>query len=155
MVDNRNRLVAELKMDAAQAARLDAIYESARPRFMALRDLPAEERPKARERISAEVRARISDILNPPQKARYAAMAAEAASRPVARGRLHLLGDDGKPRAYNVRLGITDGSMTEVIVPPSSPLADVIKEGATVITAVVGASAPGAPRAPSGPRLPF
>jgi HlyD family secretion protein len=55
-------------MDAAQAAKLDAIYGRVRPRFMTLRDLPAEERPKARERISADVRARISDILTPEQK---------------------------------------------------------------------------------------
>jgi hypothetical protein len=155
MVETRNRLVAELKMDAAQAAKLDAIYESARPRFMALRDLPAEERPKARERISADIRARIGEILAPPQKARYAAMSAEAASRPVSRGRIHLLNEEGQPQAYNVRLGITDGTMTELIVPPNSPLAAVIKEGATVITAVVGGAASGGARAPSGPRLPF
>lgn len=154
-VDNRNRLVAELRMDAAQAAKLDAIYEAARPRFMALRDLPAEDRPKARERIGADVRAAITEILSPAQKARYAALVAEAGTRQVARGRIHLLGDDGKPRAYNVRLGITDGTMTELIVPPESPLAQAVKEGATVITGVVGGSAPGAPRPPSGPRLPF
>ncbi len=154
-VDNRNRLVAELRMDAAQAAKLDAIYEAARPRFMALRDLPAEERPKARERIGADVRAAITGILSPAQKARYAALVAEAGTRQVARGRIHLLGDDGKPRAYNVRLGITDGTMTELFVPPGSPLAQVLKEGATVITGVVGGAAPGTPRPPSGPRLPF
>lgn len=154
-VDNRNRLVAELRMDAAQAAKLDAIYEAARPRFMALRDLPAEERPKARERIGADVRAAITEILGPAQKARYAALVAEAGTRQAARGRIHLLGDDGKPRAYNVRLGITDGTMTELIVPPESPLAQVVKEGATVITGVVGGAAPGTPRPPSGPRLPF
>ena len=154
-VDNRNRLVAELRMDASQAAKLDAIYEAARPRFMALRDLPAEERPKARERIGADVRAAIDGILSPAQKARYAALVAEAGTRQAARGRIHLLGDDGKPRAYNVRLGITDGTMTELIVPPESPLAQVVKEGATVITGVVGGAAPGTPRPPSGPRLPF
>ncbi len=154
-VDNRNRLVAELRMDVAQASKLDAIYEAARPRFMALRDLPAEERPKARERIGADVRAAIGDILSPAQKARYAALAAEAGTRQAARGRIHLLGEDGKPRAYNVRLGITDGTMTELIVPPGSPLAQVVKEGATVITGVVGGAGPGAPRPTSGPRLPF
>lgn len=154
-VETRNRLVAELKMDAAQAAKLDALYEAARPRFMALRDLPPEERPKARERISADVRAGIAALLSPAQQARYAAMVAEGASRQTARGRVYLLGDDGKPRAYNVRLGITDGTMTELIVPPESPLAQVLKEGATVITGVIGGATAGAPRAPAGPRLPF
>ncbi|MEY3474944.1 MAG: hypothetical protein RL087_1402, partial [Pseudomonadota bacterium] len=74
LVETRNRLVSELRMGAEQAARLDAIYEAARPRFMALRDLPAEERPKARERISGDVRAQITEILSPAQKARYAAL---------------------------------------------------------------------------------
>jgi len=155
MIETRNRLVAELKMDAAQAAKVDALYESARPRFMALRDLPPEERPKARERISADIRAGIAALLSPAQQARYAAMVAEGGSRQTARGRIYLLGEDGKPAAYNVRLGITDGTMTELIVAPSTPLAQVLKEGATVITGVIGGAASGASRPAAGPRLPF
>ena len=57
--------------------------------------------------------------------------------------------------AYNVRLGITDGTMTELIVAPSSPQAQVLKEGATVITGVIGGAGAGAPRPSAGPRLPF
>ena len=48
---------------------------------MQLRDLPAEERAKARERISADVRARIGDMLTPEQKPGYAAILAESAGR--------------------------------------------------------------------------
>lgn len=155
LVETRNRLVAELKMDAAQAAKLDAIYEAARPRFMGLRDLPAEERGKARERISADVRASISNILSPEQKQRYAAIAAEGAGRQATRGRIYLLGEDGKPRAFNVRLGISDGTMTELLLGPNAPEAADLKEGATVIIGTVGGSAaPGAAR-PTGPRMPF
>jgi HlyD family secretion protein len=154
-VETRNRLVAELRMDAAQAAKLDALYEASRPRFMALRDLPPEERPKARERISADIRAGIAALLNPAQRGRYATLLAEGASRQTTRGRIHLLGDDGKPRAYNVRLGITDGTMTELIVPSESPWAQVVKEGATVITGVIGGAGAAAQRPSAGPRLPF
>ncbi len=150
----RNRLVAELKLTPAQVEKVDAIYAQARPRLMQLRDLPAEERPKARERITADIRASIGDVLSAEQKPLYAAMLAEAAARTFTRGRIYLLGDDGKPRAFSVRLGISDGSMTELIVPPGSPEAGQVKEGALVITGVVGAAA-GTPRAPSGPRLPF
>ncbi len=155
----RQRLVEELKLDAAQAAKLDAIYADMRPRFMQLRDLPPEERPKARERLMAEIRARIGEQLKPEQKTRYTAMVAEAAARTVTRGRLYLLGEDGKPVAYSVRLGITDGTMTELLVAPGSPEAAVLRDGATVITGVAnpGAAAAGAGNEPrrGGPRLAF
>ena len=155
LVQTRNRLVAELKMDATQAAKLDAIYDAARPRFMALRDLPTEERAKARERISADMRSSIGAILSPEQKQRYTAIAAESAGRQATRGRIYLLGEDGKPRAFNVRLGISDGTMTELLLGPNAPEAAELKEGATVITGTVGGgAAPGGAR-PSGPRMPF
>lgn len=106
LVETRNRLVSELRMDVAQAEKLDAIYADARPRFAALRDMAAEERPKARDRISADMRARINDILSPEQKQRYAAITAESAGRQAARGRIYLMDAEGKPRAYNVRLAL-------------------------------------------------
>ena len=70
------------------------------------------------------------------------------------RGRLHLLADDRRPRAYDVRLGITDGAMTEILVPPGSPLAEVLREGTTVITGVGGA-AQASSRPAAGSRPPF
>ncbi len=151
----RNRLVTELQLTPEQAEKVDAIYAEARPRFMQLRELSADERPKARERITADIRARIGDVLTPEQKPRYAALVSEAAGRVVTRGRLYLLGEDGQPRAYSVRLGITDGTATELLVTPGSPEAQVLKEGARVITGV-GSPAPAATGRPSGgPRLAF
>ena len=154
MQEFRNRLVAELRLGAEQAAKVDAVIADARPRFMALRDLPAEERPKGRDRIMADLRARIGDVLTPEQKTRYAAMLAEAAGRSNARGRIYLLGADGKPKAFNVRLGISDGSSTELLLAAGSPAAAEVREGAAVITGVL-ASASGGSRPPGGPRLPF
>lgn len=151
----RNKLVAELKLDAAQTEKVDALYAEARPRFMALRDLSADERPKARERITADIRARIGDLLTPEQKPKYAALVAESAGRQTTRGRIHLLGADNKPKAYDVRLGISDGSATELLVRPGSPEADALTEGATVITGLP-TSASAAPKpAAGGPRPPF
>jgi HlyD family secretion protein len=149
--------VAELQMPQAQADKLDAIYAANRPKFMTLRDLPEAERTRARERISADIRAQIETILTPTQKPRYAQLVAEAASRQGAnsRGRIYLQGSDGKPVAYNVRLGVTDGTSTELMVSPNSPNADKLIEGATVITGVSAAATGNAPKAPSGPRLPF
>ena len=69
------------------------------------------------------------------------------------------MGADNKPVAFDVRLGITDGSSTELLVPPNSPQAEVLKEGALVIIGTSG-GAPAAtgtrsPSTPAGPRLFF
>ncbi|MBC7729437.1 MAG: efflux RND transporter periplasmic adaptor subunit [Microbacteriaceae bacterium] len=152
----RNRLVQELQLTPEQQAKVDAIYADTRPKFMALRDLAAEERTKARERITADIRARIGDVLTPLQKPKYAALVAQAAGRQSTSGRIYLM-QDGKPKAYSVRLGITDGTSTELIVGPNAPQAGELKEGAILITGVQLAGAPAATpaRAAGGPRLPF
>jgi HlyD family secretion protein len=152
----RNRLVSELQMSADQQQKLDALFTETRPKFAAMRDATPEERPKVRERIMAELRAKINDLLTPEQKTKYAALLAEIGSRTSSRGRIYLLNEQGKPVAYNVRLGITDGTSTELMVAPNSPNADIFKEGATVITGVIGAtSTPAAGARPTGPRMPF
>lgn len=93
--------------------------------------------------------------LTPEQRARFQAMRAEGSGRQ--RARIYLL-VDGKPQAHNVRTGITDGAMTEIVVPPNSPGASVVVEGADVIvgtvTAGAGAARPAATR-PAGPRMQF
>ena len=152
----RNRLVSELQFNADQQQKLDALFTETRPKFAAMRDATPEDRPKVRERIMSELRAKVNDFLTPEQKTKYAALQAEMGSRTSSRGRIYLLDSQGKPVAYNVRLGITDGTSTELILVPNSPNADVFKEGALVITGVSGGASSGAkPGAPSGPRLPF
>ena len=94
----------------------------------------------------ADMRARIGELLTPEQKPKYAALVAEVAGRQSTRGRIYLLGEDGKPVAYNVRLGITDGTSTELIVGPNSPEAAVLKEGAVVIIGMVTPGAGGSRR---------
>ena len=155
LAELRNRLVTELQLSAAQVEKVDAIYADARPRFGQLRELSAEERPKARERIMADVRARIGDLLTPEQKAKYAALLAESAGRGSTRGRIYLLDAQGKPRAYNVRLGISDGTSTELLVSPNAPEAQELKEGASVIVGTTGGAAPGNRPSAGGPRMPF
>jgi HlyD family secretion protein len=162
LAEFRNRLVTELQLTPEQQAKVDAIYAAARPKFAALRDLASEERSKARERIMADIRAQIGELLTPEQKPKYAALLAEAGAASRAgtstRGRIYLQGADGKPVAYNVRLGVSDGTSTELLVGANLPNADVLKEGATVIIGTSSASSSGngsAGQRPSGPRMPF
>jgi Spy/CpxP family protein refolding chaperone len=159
LAEFRSRLIADVQLGAEQVAKVDALMAQMRPMYAALREMPTEDRAKARERITAQMRAQIGDLLTPEQKVKYAALQAETASRTATRGRIYLLGSDGKPVAYNVRLGITDGTSTELMVAPNSPNAQVLKEGALVIvgTAVTGAanSNAGGGQRPAGPRMPF
>jgi len=152
--DFRKRLIDELGLTPAQTEQVDTIIAAQRPRFGELRNLPESQRGKARDRILADMRALIAEQLAPEQQAKYQRLLVELAGRQTTRGRIYLLAEAGKPRAYSVRLGISDGVMTELIVSPNSPDAAVLVEGATVITAVVTA-AQAAPRAatPPAPRL--
>ena len=151
MAEFRDRLIQQLKLTEDQIGKVDGIFAAARPQFQALRELAEKDRPKARERIMLEVRARITDVLTPEQKPVYAAMVAELAGRQATRGRVFVLGPDGKPQAFDVRLGISDGSMTELLLAPDSPAAATLKAGAEV---VVGTQATAA-RTASGPRFSF
>ncbi len=153
----RKRLEAELKLTPDQVEKVDAIYASTRPKFQQLRDLPETDRAKARERITADIRARIAELLTPEQKPRYSALAAEQAGRSVTRGRIYLMDAEGKPKAYNARLGISDGTSTELIVPPNSGDADELKEGAAIITGTVssGSASTSARPTTAGPRMGF
>jgi HlyD family secretion protein len=157
MADFRNRLVSDLQLSADQQQKLDALIQETRPKFAAMRDVTPEERPKIRERVMAEMRAKINDFLTAEQKPKYAALLAELGSRSSTRGRIYLLDANNKPVAYNVRLGVTDGTATELLVAPNSPQAELFKEGAIVIIGVINPNAPssGANRPPSGPRMPF
>jgi HlyD family secretion protein len=145
----RERLVAELKLDADQQAKVEAIFAGMREKFMALRDMPEEERPKAAERNRAEIREKVMAILDETQKKRYAEIIAEQAGRAPTRGRVWITEADGKPKAVQLRLGLTDGTTTEV-------LGGDLKEGQEVLIGLAVAAKGGSPSPASrGPRMPF
>ena len=94
---------------------------------------------------------------SPPQRA----AGVDGGGRAPTRGRIHILGPDGKPRAFFVRLGVSDGLATELLIGAGTavqPDADLIKEGAEVVisagkpaggpTAAARTGPGGAPRAP-------
>ena len=56
-----------------------------------------------------------------------------ASDKALAAGRLFVMDDQGKPKALAVRLGITDGNRTELILEPGSPAASQLTEGTSVL----------------------
>jgi len=126
----REKLVKELGLDANQQAKLDNIYTAMRDKFAAARELPEGENAKATERNRAEIREQTLAILNPEQRPRYeeiiANLQAARASGQGANGRVWLVGDDGNPKSIALKLGLNDGTMTEII-------GGDITEGAAVI----------------------
>ncbi|MFN7085188.1 MAG: efflux RND transporter periplasmic adaptor subunit [Burkholderiales bacterium] len=143
----RDRLVKELGLDAAQQAKLEAIFNETRDRIRAINTEDQNERRQQAERLRAESRARIAEILNPEQRKRYEEMTAARAAGGASGGRVWILGRDGKPQPLTVRVGLTDGTHGEV-------LAGELTEGMEVI---VGTAEAGKGRAQpaSGPRFGF
>ena len=124
----RDRLTKELKLTEEQQSKLEAILNDTRDRIRSLSTEDKGERRKQAERLRAESRARITEILTPEQRKRYEEIAPARSGRGrsvVTSGRVWVL-DGGKPRAISLRLGLSDGSHTEVV-------SGELKEGDTVI----------------------
>ncbi|HEU4440662.1 MAG TPA: HlyD family efflux transporter periplasmic adaptor subunit, partial [Burkholderiales bacterium] len=130
----RARIQSELKPSEAQRAQIDEIFNDSRQKFARVRDMKGDgERRREAERIRAETNARIAEVLTPEQRPDWERLLAESGSRgPSAAGRIYVL-ENGKPKAVDVRLGLTDGTATEVV----SGLA----EGAEVIIGTADARA--------------
>jgi HlyD family secretion protein len=107
---------------------------------------------------NAALRVRIAGVDPAPNPATPQAQGGDASSRVGTRGRIYLNDAQGQPKAYSVRLGITDGTSTELLVSPANPDAELFREGTLVITGTqsTGSGAAGAPRtAAPTPRLSF
>ena len=148
----RERLVKALDLTTEQQAKIDPILDDMRQQMIALRSagLPEQERQAKVQRTREAMRARIREILTPEQQTKYDEFSGSEGSRSATAGRVWIIGPDGKPKAVAVRLGITDGTSTEVV-------SGDLHEGQEVITgALGGANQPNRPSAPGGggtPRL--
>ena len=101
---------------------------------------------------NAALRVRVPGLEPVTASAGPADAPAVAPAAPGRAGRIHLLDEQGQPVAYPVRLGVSDGTATELLVSPEAPEAVVLVEGAQVVTGVtVKASGP----RNSGPRMSF
>jgi len=152
----RERLEKDLQLTDAQKAKVEAIFTGMREKAMASREAPQADRQKAMERSRSEMQIQIAEMLTPEQKKKYEEIIAEQGDRRAGvsgsiPGKVYTLDEKRQPKELNVRLGLTDGTMTEVMSPG-------VTEGMDVITGKVqqgGANSrsggSGAPR--SGPRM--
>lgn len=144
----RERLTKELGLTAEQQAKLDAIQKDVRDKIAGISaDNPAD-RKREMGRLRAQSRTQIAEILNPEQRTRYEAIVAEQSGRATTRGRVWMLDAAGAPKAVSVRLGISDGSHTEVV-------GDELKAGDRVIVGTGSADAARGETKGGGPRFGF
>jgi HlyD family secretion protein len=147
----RQRVFEELKPDPTQKVKLEQIFDDVRQKMMQLRELRTDaDRRKAGERLRAETRARVMEILTDAQKPVYERLLAELGggrSGATAAGRVWIAGPDGRPKAVEVRIGLTDGTSTEILEGP-------LKEGDDILLGI-GDPAAAAKKAggPTGPRM--
>jgi HlyD family secretion protein len=144
----RERLTRELGLSAEQQAKLEAIQRATAERIKSITvDDPAQ-RKKEIGRLRAQARTEIAAILNDEQRVRYEALASEQRGVATRTGTAWTTDTSGKPKAVNVRLGITDGTHTEL-------LGGDLKEGDSVIVGNLAAGARPEAKASSGPRFGF
>jgi HlyD family secretion protein len=158
-VAQREQLEKDLQLTDAQKTRLESIYTGMREKTTASREAPQADRQKAMERSRSDMRIQIAEMLTPEQKKKYEEIVAEqggdrrSGAGSTTPGRIYTLDEKRQLKEVTVRLGLTDGTMTEVISPD-------VKEGMNVVTGTVQAQNGGAsPKsgasgaARSGPRM--
>jgi len=143
----RERLIKELKLNTEQQARVEAIFNETRDKIRALGADDQNERRRQTERLRAESRTRIAEVLNPGQRKQYEEMTASRGAGGSTAGRVWVVDAAGKPKPLNVRTGLTDGTYSEVV-------SGEVTEGMQVI---IGTGDPGKARTQpaSGPRFGF
>jgi HlyD family secretion protein len=104
---------------------------------------------------NAALRLRIADVLTPEQKVGYSTLVAESAGRISTSGRVYLLGPQGQPKAISVRLGISDGSSTELLLDPNTQAAGELTEGTELLIGIKTAGHGSKKPAATSPRAPF
>ena len=143
------RLMEEIKPDESQKAKLEQVFDDLRQKMAGVRDMAKDaDRRKQVERIRNESRARIAEILTPAQKPAFERLLGEMGGRGAsAAGRVWIPGEGDQPKPVDVRIGLTDGTSTEIVEGP-------LNEGAEVILGT-GEPAATAKKAggPSGPRM--
>lgn len=132
----------QLGLDAAQRARFEALLAEA-SRAVAAASADPEERRRAAAAARQRLMQGLAEVLTPEQRAKAEALRASRARAPAEGGQpgtVHVLDAAGQPRAVAVRIGVSDGSVTEV-------LAGELAEGERVVIGLARASPPARPSA--------
>jgi len=122
----RERLTRELDLNTEQQAKLEAIQKATAEKIAALSADDPAQRKKEAGRLRAQSRTEIAAILDDEQRKRYEALASEQRGVATTRGTVWVVDGTRAPKAVNVRLGISDGTFTEL-------LGGELKEGDAVI----------------------
>jgi HlyD family secretion protein len=148
----RERVAAEVQPTPEQTTAIERIFADARANFPS-RDagLSDEERRAAFRQIRRDMEDKIAATLDPERRMKFVAITTE--SRPSDGGapaRAFVLDGEGRRKPVSLRLGVTDGSVTEV-------LSGELKEGdAVVVSGGPKAQGPvqeNLPVRPRGPRM--
>lgn len=142
----RERLTRELGLSAEQQTKLEAIQRATADKIAAISADDPAQRKKEIGRLRAQSRTEIAAILTDEQRQRYEALATEQRGVVTTRGTVWVPDASGTPKSVNVRLGISDGSFTEL-------LGGELKEGDAVIVGS-GGTAPATTKS-AAPRFGF
>lgn len=147
---------SDLGLSAAQKQELDTALAGLRKQFEALRGNGEPEARREQFRaLRAQLNDRIAELLTPEQKPKFDELRRRFAERAGDRrntqaGRVFVLAANGKPEAVSVRLGVSDGTVTEIVAGALEPEQQVIVGGGPR-----AATAEPAPQPARGPRFGF
>jgi HlyD family secretion protein len=126
------RLARELSLTPEQRTRVDAILAENRSKMGDVTTEDSAERRRQIERLRAESRQRIAEILTPEQRGRYEALSGGGRPRGGGASAARVWVPDPttqRPAAVLIRVGLTDGTFSEIV-------AGELQEGDEVILGV-------------------
>jgi HlyD family secretion protein len=157
--DLRQRVIADVKPTAEQLAAIDRALDEARASLPGRNaGMSSEEWRNAVRQIRQELQSKLAEALDPERRAKLAAMThptrGEAPKDEGAPGRAYILDGEYKPQPVALRLGISDGSYTELVNGDLKDGAAVIIGGGPRVPGVTSENgASGSQPRPRGPRL--
>ncbi len=123
-------LTEELKLSADQKRQLEDIVKQTREQFADLgkSDLQPDQRRGRAMTLRRNMNEKVASLLTEEQRPRYQELQAQRGPGSTA-GQVWIVGTDGRPQSVNVRLGIGDGTVTELVGGSLKPGQEVIIGG--------------------------